>query len=331
MARQAPRARLPLLGHDGKIRTINRQSTAIVVDGLARRFAGVQPLFDGIEPIAKNQERGFAAEFQALDVEGRLILQPAFGGGAFGLPARGANLAGGGLMIDAAELVELTGGGIGVLPFLGAIGKLGDFPQHADIDENQLVGEVVGDLEILVIGFVLLRFAAESLDLGAVFLVLEPNPIAALAPATEVLRADGLAIEALLQEFLGFRQTVEPVEDGIGDLAPFETTVDFFADRLSEEGDFSPAGSGERNFDERLVRGEGGLDRIWRRDIHKNGGARLKVCLRRQDFGGHGRAEWRLEPVRGERVKLGHERDGAQRMEDAGLVRSVAGLGNRCL
>ena len=70
-------------------------------------------------------------------------------------------------------------------------------------------------------------------------LVQEPILIAGAAPFGEVLVGDGVAFEALGEDFLGLREVVEPRQDVAAEMAVVEALVQFVADGGGEAGDFA--------------------------------------------------------------------------------------------
>jgi hypothetical protein len=71
----------------------------------------------------------------------------------------------------------------------------------------------------------------------------EPFLEAALAPLAQVLGADGDAGEVVLDDFLGFRQGVEPGEELGAFLGLFEALIQLVADVAGEAGYFAVAGA----------------------------------------------------------------------------------------
>ena len=64
--------------------------------------------------------------------------------------------------------------------------------------------------------------------------------ITAQAPDAEILLGDRLAGPAVPDQELGFREVVEPGEDGFAQIAAFEAMVEFFADEERKRGNFAP-------------------------------------------------------------------------------------------
>lgn len=77
--------------------------------------------------------------------------------------------------------------------------------------------------------FFLFGEAAEPFE---ALLVEEPVLVAAVSPFGEVLVGDGFCGEKFGEDLFGFREFVEPWEDGSAHFAVEEALIEFFADLL---------------------------------------------------------------------------------------------------
>jgi hypothetical protein len=71
---------------------------------------------------------------------------------------------------------------------------------------------------------------------------LEPILVAGVSPFGEVLVVDGFSLEEFGEDAFGFREFVEPGENGFAEFAVVEAAVELFADGGGEAGDFTESG-----------------------------------------------------------------------------------------
>jgi len=125
----------------------------------------------------------------------------------------------------AGEAAELTESFFGVFEGAHRLDVEGEFGGHdgGDVfgDGNARAGGVDSEFGGLLGG---------PAGLFAQELVADPIKVAALAPFGEVLRADGQAGELVGDDFLDFRQLIEPGDERGSGFAVFEAGVELFAD-----------------------------------------------------------------------------------------------------
>src|SRR5215813_4183668 len=117
-----------------------------------------------------------------------------------------------------------------------AVGIIIDSQKRAgggDVLESHPVGELFADGIVEALAGVLVGLAGWGLKVADEvkgLLGQEPIVVAAASPFVEVDFVDGVALEMGGEAGLDLRQPVEPGEEGVGEFAVLEASVDLFAD-----------------------------------------------------------------------------------------------------
>ena len=115
------------------------------------------------------------------------------------------------------------------------LGRAQDERQTEGDDAGEVVGEGAaagGGLDVVLVG-------GQFIGIGKEVLGGEPFLVAAVAPFGDVLGCDGASVELAGEDGLDLGEPVEPLQDGFGFEAIFETGVELSADLAGEAGDFT--------------------------------------------------------------------------------------------